>query len=163
IGHDALLATVGEDGEADIVEVLEEAFEAQILQETPNGYAFGHALLRQALYSSLSAPRRMLLHAHAGRALERLAGARALEQAPELAHHSSRAGQSGEVRAKALRYSLEAGRRAAKLSSHREAFDNFDRACELLQRQGAVDLAARLEAVEGRGSAGRALGLWEPA
>jgi DNA-binding SARP family transcriptional activator len=163
VEHEALLAALGPDDELGLLEAVDEALEARLLQETPSGYVFGHGLVREALYWGLSARRRMLLHARAGQALERLAGPRADERAAELAHHFVHGGDSQPVRGKALHYSLLAGRRAAALSSHQEALEHFSRATALLEREGErADLEARLEALEGCGHAERALWLWLP-
>jgi DNA-binding SARP family transcriptional activator/class 3 adenylate cyclase/Tfp pilus assembly protein PilF len=159
--HRTLLASCESLDEQALLGYLEEAIAAQLLSETPHGYAFGHALLRETVYWSLSAPRRMLLHGRAARAIERLAGSRAMDAAAELAHHFALAGDAPELQAKAIQYGIEAGRRAAAVSAHRQAFDHFSRVCGLLERAGdAVDAAVRLEALEGRGYAERELGLW---
>lgn len=159
--HAALLAALDPDDETRLLEDLEEAFDAQLLNETVDGYAFGHALLREVLYWSLSGPRRMLLHARAGQAFERFAGPRAVERAPELAHHFIRAGPAASMRAKALHYSLEAGRQSAAMFARREALEHFHRACDLIERDGvAASLPVHLEALDGRGRAEARLGLW---
>ena len=52
------------DGDEDAtIAALEEALAARLLVETPAGYAFAHALVRETLYGTLSAPRRQRLHA----------------------------------------------------------------------------------------------------
>src|SRR5262249_24490970 len=71
------------------------------------------------------------------------------------------AGRSRANREKALQYSLEAGRRASALSAFREALEHFLRACELVAEAGDdVDLAVRLDALEGCGRAARVAGAW---
>ena len=52
------------DGDEDAtIAALEEALAARLLVETPAGYAFAHALVRETLYGTLSAQRRQRLHA----------------------------------------------------------------------------------------------------
>jgi tetratricopeptide (TPR) repeat protein/transcriptional regulator with XRE-family HTH domain len=162
--YEALRAALPDCDEASLLGDLEEALSAQLLREAPSGYAFGHALLHEAVYWSLSAPRRTLLHARAGETLERLAGDRAAEKAPELARQFFLAEQLTSVREKALAYSLQAGRAAAATSSYREALLHFSRACELIDRfpPGTVDDATRLAALEGRGVAELELAIWLP-
>ena len=163
VEHATLLETLGASDELAVLEGLEESLESQILVETSTGHVFGHTLLREAFYSSLHAPRRMILHASAGAALELLAGSRVNERASELAYHFVHGGQAPTVRARALQYSLLAGRRAAALSSHREALEHYTQASELIETSNlSIEPAQRLEAVEGRGSAEFALGLWLP-
>jgi len=80
-------------------------------------YSFKHALVREAAYSSLLKSRRMQLHAALGRALvEKFFGIIASQ--PELvAYHFS----EGGIADQAIRFWLEAGRRAAGQSANREA------------------------------------------
>jgi class 3 adenylate cyclase/tetratricopeptide (TPR) repeat protein len=145
-----------------LVEDLEEATQAHVLREVPDGYAFTHALLRKAVYDSLLTSRLELLHGRAGEALERLAGARASEYAAELGHHFFNAGTDTRLQAKALRYSLEAGRRSASMMLHHEVLQQFSRVCELINHADvAIDLETHLEVLEGRQTAERALGRWD--
>ncbi len=163
LDHAQLAACLPSLDEDELMDDLSEAAEAQILDSAPNGYAFTHALLREALYWGLVDPHRTRLHARAGEALEHLFADRASDRAAVLAHHFVNGGHSPEVRAKALRHSLEAGRRAAALSAHREALDHFLRLCELIDTDaGLVETQIRLEVLEGRASAESALGVWLP-
>jgi DNA-binding SARP family transcriptional activator len=142
---------------------LDEAIRAQVIHETATGFAFGHAMLREALYHSLSRPLRGLLHARVGSTIERLAGPRAGEQAAELARHFSLAAHVAPTAARALGYSLEAGRRAVNLGAHREALSQYARACDFAERHGDDDAESRdlrIEALEGRAWAERQLGMW---
>jgi DNA-binding SARP family transcriptional activator len=160
--YGVLLSALEPKDETEVLGDLDEALGAYILRETANnGYAFGHTLLREAMYWSLTAPRRTLLHARAARTLERLAGPRARDQAAELAYHFARAGRSVSTRERALRYSLEAGRQAAALSANREALNHFSLACQLIEDGDLpVGESDRLVALEGRGWAERELGIW---
>lgn len=163
LDHNFLVTALEPRRELDVIEDLEEAIQARVLQEMPAGYAFTHTLLREALYGSMSARRAMLLHEQAGTVLERMLGVRVAERAAELAHHFIHAGQHPSMRTKALHYSLEAGRRAAVASLHREALEHFSRACELTEVDGVtVEPESGLEALEGRAAAEFAQGLWLP-
>jgi DNA-binding SARP family transcriptional activator len=150
------------DDEPRLLEDIDEAFGAQILLETPSGYAFAHALLREVTYARLGKARQTLLHGRAGEALEQWAGARTDERAAELAHHFLLAGQSPAMRQKATRYSLEAGRRADLLSAHREALEHFTRVCELTDSDTrGAEPRQLLDALDGRGEAERNLADWQ--
>jgi tetratricopeptide (TPR) repeat protein len=152
--HRALLAAVEPVTEPDLLSDLDLAISAQMLQETTSGYTFRHGLLREAVYWDLSGPRRMLLHAQAGQLIERLRGDQADDYAAELAHHFSLAGESEQNRAKALYYSIRAGKRAAALSSYAESLAHFVRAVELIEHDGLdVDIETHLDALTGRGGA----------
>ena len=159
-----LTVALGDDvEEQQVLADLDEAVEAQLVQESAGRFTFGHAMVREVLYNGLSTTRRSLLHEHAGSALEQVAGERAVERAAELANHFLLARRSLEIRAKALAYSLEAGRHAAGVSAHREALQHFSQAYDLLQANGEHDEAdAIVEALEGRAGAEWALGLWQP-
>jgi DNA-binding SARP family transcriptional activator/Tfp pilus assembly protein PilF len=156
----ALVVALADDDEASAVAVLDRAIEAQLVRETASGYRFGHAMIRESLYRSSSGPRRALLHARAGAAIEALAGERAAERAAELAHHFALAAAVAPTAAQALHYSLEAGRRAASFTSHREALEHFVRACEIVDRHSGVDPSDREQALAGRFNAERELSMW---
>lgn len=152
--HKVLLAAVEPVTEPVLLRDLDLAIGAHVLQETSSGYAFRHGLLREAVYWDLSAPRRMLLHAHAGELLERLRGDHAGDYAAELAHHFSLAGESPQIRSKTLHYSMLAGKRAADLSSYAESLVHFGRASEIIEGDAARDeIEVYLEALRGRGRA----------
>jgi DNA-binding SARP family transcriptional activator len=155
-----LVAALNSQDEAGAVVVLDQAIEAQLVRETANGYRFGHAMIRESLYRSSSGPRRALLHARAGAAIEALAGERAAERAAELAHHFALAAAVAPTAAQALHYSLEAGRHASAFSSHREALEHFERACGLADQHAEADEAARVQALAGRVNAERELSMW---
>jgi DNA-binding SARP family transcriptional activator len=152
--HAVLLSAVHPLDEPSLLAHLDRAMAGHLLQDTPGGYAFCHALLREAVYWDLSGPRRMLLHAQAGEQLERSYADRAHDHAAQLAYHFSLAGDSEGVRAKALTYSLTAGQRATALSAYAEALMQFNRASDLLGRvtgQGRTE--DRISALTGRGMA----------
>jgi DNA-binding SARP family transcriptional activator len=159
--YGALLAAAETDDEHDVMEALDEAFEALILHDTPTGYAFGHAMHREVVYARLTTGRKMMLHEKAGHGLERWAGDRANEHAAELARHFSLSARKPELRQKALYYSLEAGRRATALSARRDALTFFTQACELVESLGeAADASAHVDALEGRALGQRDLAQW---
>jgi len=159
--HAVILGALEPLDESSLLEDLDRALAAQVLQETATGYSFRHALLREAVYWEMSAPRRMLLHGRAGDLLERLHGQQAHDYAGELAHHFGLAGASRIWRARALFYSMHAGRRAAQLSSHAEALTHFAKACDLIDAdEGLGDPSTRLQALEGRGQAEADLAMW---
>ena len=92
-------------------------------------FLFRHALVQDVAYGSLLRSRRQQLHAAIGRALvDRFP--EQWESQPELAaHHFTEAGQAKD----AVGFWLQAGRRSAEHSAHREAVRQLDRGLGLLR------------------------------
>jgi DNA-binding SARP family transcriptional activator/tetratricopeptide (TPR) repeat protein len=120
-----LLERVLDDDHGGVLNGLDEAALAGLLVELgPGRYAFAHALVRQAIYEGHSSARRMRLHRRVGEALEALPDADASVEA--LAHHFAEAAADGQ-RAKAIGYSLSAGRLATLRLAYEDAAANFER------------------------------------
>jgi predicted ATPase len=97
--------------------------------EAPGAYAFTHEVVRRALYSELSQPRRRLMHQ---RVTDRLGRAEDEGVAADLAHHAALAGES----ALAARACAAAGRRFLRQFANAEA-----RAIARRGRHHAADVA----------------------
>jgi tetratricopeptide (TPR) repeat protein len=154
----ALLESVPEAGAADgLLDALDEAVRAGLLTETPSGYAFGHALVRQTLYESLSSARRMRLHRHVGEALE-ATGA----DASVLAYHFAEAALDGQIE-KAADYANAAATEAIERLAFEDALDLTARAIAVLGLAPDVDHARRGRLVATKATALFAVGeLEEP-
>jgi predicted ATPase len=89
-------------------------------------YAFRHALVQEAAYSTLVKSNRRMLHKAVGEVLEALRASDATSPAlaPVLARHFDEGGDP----ARALNYYLLAGRAAADMYAIAEAIDHFSRA-----------------------------------
>ncbi|HZU59602.1 MAG TPA: AAA family ATPase, partial [Solirubrobacteraceae bacterium] len=148
-------SVAGRDFDADLIErlvdleeeefltSLEEALAAGVLLESTahaGRYSFSHALVREALYEGMSAPRRARLHRRVGEALE-ASGERSLSV---LALHFTRAA-SLEDAEKAISYAVQAAQEAGQVLAHEEAVDHYARALEVLTRFEAVPTPRRLE------------------
>ena len=127
---ETLRQMVGEGDDA-VIAALEEALESRLVVEAPGGYAFTHALVRETLYGTVSAPRRQRMHARAAAAIE--AGTPSLAA---VALHQRLAGPAGDS-AKAIDYSLRAGARARELFAWEDASAHFEGALAILERTGA--------------------------
>jgi DNA-binding SARP family transcriptional activator len=158
--HRTLLAAAEPLHETALLHEVDRAITAQILVDTPGGYAFRHSVVREAVYWGLTRPRRMLLHQRAAFILEDFYSTQADEHAAELAHHFGLAGEARDVRSKALHYNLAAGERAASVTAYAQALRHFSQACELIEHLQNVSLETRLDALEGRGRAERELYVW---
>jgi DNA-binding CsgD family transcriptional regulator len=124
-----------------LLELLEEAEAARVVaavRERLGRWRFAHALVREVLYESLPAARRIRLHGRVGEALEAFHVADPGPHLAELAHHFVAAAPSGEeLAARAARVATAAGRRALELLAWEEAAGLFERAL------GALELAER--------------------
>ncbi len=141
--HQLLLAAT-DLGPVDLRDALREAADQRFLVPTEDGrgYAFRHALMREALYSDLLPGERVTLHSALGGALRsdpQLADyGRA---AAELAHHWQVAGRP----ALALSASLEAAEQAGRVHAYAEAGRHLERVLELWERVPSDELAPGLD------------------
>jgi DNA-binding CsgD family transcriptional regulator len=146
VSHE-LLAAASELTPADLRDALREAAEHRVLVSTDDGsgYAFRHALLREAVYEDLLPGERTALHAALGDAMaadRRLADSDRV--AAELAHHLYLAGRSGP----SLSASLEAAEQAERVHAYAEASRYLERALELLERVPADEVPGGVVAAD---------------
>jgi ATP/maltotriose-dependent transcriptional regulator MalT len=143
-----LLAAVGAVSEAQLVEALREAVEHDVLlpDQPPGSFRFRHALLAEAVYTTVLPGEREQLHAGLARALIAEPDLAARSIAAELAHHWAAAGRPVE----ALQASIDAARDAEAVSGPTEALRHLERVLELWPRVDdpeavvGLDLAAVL-------------------
>jgi class 3 adenylate cyclase/tetratricopeptide (TPR) repeat protein len=134
---------------------IEEAETAVLLREAgPDSCTFQHVLIQQALYSELSARRKLRLHRAAGEALERLGEHEREERVAELAYHFGRT----ENLPRALTYSLQAAEHAREAGARREEAALLGQALDAATRLKDLALVAELRAR--RGQAFNAVALW---
>ncbi len=152
----AALARMGGVSEEEVLEALDDAVSARIVGDAPGTAGrlrFAHALMRDTLYESLPATRRIRLHRKAVEALEDLYGGEPSPHVAELAHHAM-AGRDFE---KGLRFARRAGDRALDLLAYEEALRLYESALEALELAGRSDERTRCELLLARGtSAARA-------
>ncbi|HVU73253.1 MAG TPA: BTAD domain-containing putative transcriptional regulator, partial [Mycobacteriales bacterium] len=142
-----LVEAVPEVAGIDVVEALDDAVKARIVAEVPGAwgvYRFTHALLRQAVYTSLSDPRRVRLHRHVGEAIEERAGQDVAAQADALARHFAEAAADGQA-AKAAEFALLAATNASDRLGFEEAVASVRRGLKVLDLPGADDRARRCD------------------
>ena len=112
-----------------LLEVLEEALSARVIEELPKAvgrYQFTHALIQETLSEELTLTRKVRLHARIAETLEELYGDNAEIHAAELAHHFAEA-QTVLGVDKLVKYSLPAGERALAAYAWEEALGHFQR------------------------------------
>jgi tetratricopeptide (TPR) repeat protein len=101
--------------------------------DTPDDYAFNHALVQDALYGSLLTPQRASLHQKAAEALETSYGEKAADVADVLAHHYARTNRSD----KAVQYLSLAAKKSLRVFSLAEAQGQLDQALAKIEADPA--------------------------
>lgn len=133
------LAQASEQDEDTLLDALERAVRAQLIEEvsTEGGgtFAFLHRLIPTTLVEGLRILQRRRLHRRAAAAIETLNA----DDSEALAYQYD---QAGEVE-RATHYLLQAGDRARALYACQEAIVHYERALVLLKAQGEQERAAR--------------------
>ncbi|MEO5653304.1 MAG: AAA family ATPase [Marmoricola sp.] len=123
-----LLAEASDQSADAVVEAVDDLWRRRILVQRGDSYAFGHSLLREAAYATVTPARRWLLHRRLAQALELLYSARLDSVAAELAEQYDKSGQ-GE---RAIPFYDRAARQATSVFAHADAVRLWQRARELL-------------------------------
>lgn len=159
-----LLVRIVDQGEDELLDLLEEAVAASVLIERgdrPGAFSFAHALINQTLYEDLGATRRARLHKRVGEALEEVCGEDPGARVSELAHHWATATTAVDV-SKAVEYSRLAGQRALDNLAPDEALRWFSQALEIKLSSGPEprepERRERCELLIGLGEAQRQVG-----
>ncbi len=167
IDHEVLLAVMDDD-EAALDAALREAVGGQVLVVDADrvGYAFRHALMREAVHDDLLPGEHARLHARYAEALEQTARP---EQAGEIAHHWMSAHESD----RAFAWSLRAADHSRAIYAWQEQMAHLERALDLWDQVSApaeragfdrAELLRRTSSAAGRlGQADRAIGLLDAA
>jgi tetratricopeptide (TPR) repeat protein len=155
-----VLRRLSELPEERLLDVLDEAVSARLLEELPGSgirYGFTHALIRETLYEGHGKARRVSLHGRIGRVLEELHKDNPGPQLAELAHHFYQAAPGGDVN-RALEYSQKAAQRSMDVLAYEEAVRYFRMALEAWQFQSSPDDPRRYELLVSLGEAQSAAG-----
>jgi tetratricopeptide (TPR) repeat protein len=140
-----LLAEVLQMPAAQIEQAIEALIHAELMfrRGTPAdpGYAFKHALVRDAAYSSMVRSQRALRHAQIAQALERSEPQTVAVHPELLAQHHQEAGNAGE----AVRYWTAAGDLAQARIAGREAANHYKAAIAIVHRLPAEATRSELE------------------
>ncbi len=123
-----VLAELTREPVADLLDRLDLAVTAGLLEERGAGYAFVHALARDAVAATLSAARQMRVHDAAAAVLEDRLGDDP-DTAATIAHHAHQAAPLGRPQTeRAARWLARAARLAASRHAHAEALALWDQA-----------------------------------
>ncbi len=129
-----LKALVEDLSEDMLLDVLEEALAARVIEEMPDSigrYQFTHALLQETLMDELSLTRRVRLHARIAESLEAMYGDDVESHAEELVFHFEQA-QAILGTEKLVKYSVSAGDAALSTWAIEEGRAHFELARNLL-------------------------------
>lgn len=153
----ALLGTLMQMNESELLAHLKELFAAQLLvEESADEVAFRHELTRQAVYSSLLLRERRTFHREVAETIERTDVNAPEMHAAELAYHFDQ----GQVWQKAFEYSLRAGEQARALYAPRAAVEQYSRALHAAQQ---LQRAFPIGVLRARGGAYETLGDFDSA
>ena len=129
-----LLARIGDIADEALLNALEEAEDAALLEDVSVGrearYQFVHEQIRQTLLSALSLPRRQRLHLRIADALEQGSPAAADKNAGEIAFHLYQAGAAAESE-RTVRFLLTASQRALDAVAFEDALRLLDMAADV--------------------------------
>ncbi len=148
-GFDVLRAVAASPA-YELIDTLDAALGARLLEETESGYRFRHLLIRRALYDSLSRARRARVHGLTAEAIEAVHTRRPGGLDPHvesLAFHFD----LSDRRDRALEYLFQAGRKAARLYAFEAAINYYERALALLDALGMPDPKRRFRLLESLG------------
>jgi DNA-binding SARP family transcriptional activator len=133
-----------------ILDALEAATGASLIRsDRAGGWAFTHALIREALLDGLSVLRRTRLHARVAEALASLPDPRPAE----LAHHGVEAAVLVGIE-RAADWARAAGDSALARLAYEEAAEHYGHALQVLERDEPGLLIARADALVRAGAAG---------
>ena len=135
-GFELLQSLLDELSEDQCLAALDEARRASLVEELPDTAApythqFTHALIRDALYEEMPAPRRMRLHQRIALGLEQRYRHRPTALAL-IAHHFH-AARSPDCAAQAIEYAVRAAAHADATQAHEEAARLYELALQLVE------------------------------
>jgi DNA-binding SARP family transcriptional activator/tetratricopeptide (TPR) repeat protein len=148
------LSDILDGANGNVRHAVEQALGVRLVAPAPGGpgLRFSHALVRDALYESLPAGRRIEFHRRVGEALERRYARDPEAHLTELAFHFYE-GVSRTGAAKAVHYAQAAGRRAAEQLGYEEAARLYRLALDALELSGRTDHALACELLLAQGDA----------
>jgi tetratricopeptide (TPR) repeat protein/predicted Ser/Thr protein kinase len=162
----SLLQALTEFPEDVLLDLLDEALDAKIVQDAPGVpglYTFTHALIRETLYNELTAARRARLHQRVAHVLEQRAVS-GRESLADIAYHYGQAASIGDVD-KTVDYAIRAGEQAAAALALEEAARFYEIAIQALdfRPDDSATKARQCELHARRGRAFADVGQWAPA
>ncbi|MEE8519021.1 MAG: hypothetical protein V3S98_07845, partial [Dehalococcoidia bacterium] len=142
---DALDHLVEEQSNDQLLEVMDEALGAKLVEELPRSvgrYQFTHALVQETLAAELSTTRRGRLHARIGQVFEELYADNLPAFLGQLAYHFVEAANAGDP-AKAVDYCQRAGDSAMAHVAYEEAARLYEMALQALEGPESMEDGTR--------------------
>ena len=140
---DVLRRATPDQAEDAVLEALDDALAARIIEETsPGRYQFTHALVRVTLYDELRTGQRRRLHHAVAEAVEAVHRRDLDPVLADLAHHFRATGMNADTE-RAIDYATRAGQRADAAFAFEDAIGFFQNALDMLDSQGVGDLERR--------------------
>jgi tetratricopeptide (TPR) repeat protein len=139
----------------EVLDILDDAIAARVVVEVPGApgrLRFAHALIRDTLYDSMGAGRRLRLHRRAGETLEALYQPHVEPRLAELAYHFFEAAPAGAA-GKAMDYAEAAGKAALALLAYEEAVRLFRMALAAIDIGNSPDERTRCRVLLALGDA----------
>ncbi len=128
-----------------VLEAIDEALAARIVEETSPGYhQFTHALIRVTLYDELRTGLRRRLHHTVGEAIEAMHRRDPEPVLADLAFHFRSSGLGGDVE-RAIDYAVRAGKRADAAFASEDAVNFFQSALDMLDTLSIDDPERRCD------------------
>lgn len=144
--------------EQSLFDLLEEILKGGLLDERGLVYFFRHALFREAIYQSISEPRRRALHALIAQKIVETSRGSSNEPIENIAYHYLHAGDQRQ----AVHYLISAGERAENVYAHDDALRILHEAISLLNgEEDMVMLRTKGKVYERIGDVYRACGRLE--
>jgi class 3 adenylate cyclase len=154
----AVLGRVTDLSEDRVLEVVDEALGARLIEEMPGTvghHRFAHALVQETLYDELNTTRRVRLHRRIAEALETHYGSQIDRHLAELAHHAVEGAHGGGDVDKAVTYATKAGDRAVALHAYEDAIPHYERALQALELKETPEALAHCDLLLALGHAQR--------
>ena len=157
IGQDfdmVLLERVSDHSAEAVLEAVDEAVHAGIVEESTGdlgAYRFARRVIRDTLYESLSATRRLRGHRKVAEALDDIYAGAPADHAGQLSYHWNLATKAGADAATAARYCQLAAEQARDRMAYEEAIRHYERTIEA--QKGLSDVGSRCDVLLGLGDA----------
>ncbi len=156
----AVLYDVSDLDEDELVEALEQALRARLIEEVATSagrYTFSHALIREAIYGGLTATRRRLIHRRLAASIEQAYAGDLEPHRAALALHFAQAGSAADLE-KAIEHGVLAGDRAAAQLAHEQAATHYRNVVSLIDATDDPRQQQRCDLVIAQGEAERRAG-----